>query len=666
MENRNTTDMFFCLSLLEEQRQRMRLETFVPCTGRMPSEKPQQENRSIFSTHNTPHRKGIVYYELLPRNVTITADIYCQQPRRLTAAIEEKLPGILHQVLLQRDNARPQSINMTEAAIQELGWEMIPHPPYSPDLRPQICIFSFSIQQCSRNLFDNEDTLQICLDDLTPNQQISSDAELKNYQSVGRESDDVGEYSMNREAKALIIQSAVQNLKVRIYKKVILPVLLYGCETWTLTLREEHRLRVFENKVLRKIFGAKLDEVTGEWRKLHNTELHALYSSPDIIRNIKFRRLRWAGHVARMGESRNAYRLLVGKPEGKIPLGRPKRRWEDNIKMDLREVGYDDRDWLNLAQDRDRWRAYVRAKMNLRQQELSRFISLKLVSLSVLNIIITSKTATRKTAAQETREAEQRKDVLFHKNEHFLNATKIRNLLRNRQFDIWYRHPQKGKGVVLFKQYRSASKWICKHEGLFNSEWRDGITMVGNVAAVRAVLGRSQDNRCRHCHNEVETLAHVLGSCPHGEGLRNARHHQVRSIIAIALKDAYYNTFEEVHVLSVTGSTRRIDIIAFKESTRSGFIIDPTVRFETNEEQPVEVDREKKNIYNPTIPYYLQKYQLEELEVVGLLVGARGTATLFMEDVFKRLGIPTSIIPTVTLAALKGSIALLKHHLYSK
>ncbi|KAJ4446495.1 hypothetical protein ANN_13191 [Periplaneta americana] len=157
-----------------------------------------------------------------------------------------------------------------------------------------------------------------------------------------------------------------KNLKVIIYKTVILPVVLYGCETWTLTLREEHRLRVFENKVLRKIFGAKRDEVTREWRKLHNAELHALYSSPDIIRNIKSRRLRWAGHVARMGESRNAHRVLVGRPEGKRPLGRWRRRWEDNIKMDLREVGYDDRDWINLAQDRDRWLAYVRAAMNLR------------------------------------------------------------------------------------------------------------------------------------------------------------------------------------------------------------------------------------------------------------------------------------------------------------
>ncbi|KAJ4444291.1 hypothetical protein ANN_06083 [Periplaneta americana] len=131
---------------------------------------------------------------------------------------------------------------------------------------------------------------------------------------------------------------------------------MYGCETLTLTLREEQRLRVFENKVLRKIFGAKRGEVTGEWRKLHNAELHALYSSPHIIRNIKSRRLRWAGRVARMDESRNVYGVLVGRPEGKRSLGRPRRRWEDNIKMDLREVGYDGRDWINLAQDRDRWR----------------------------------------------------------------------------------------------------------------------------------------------------------------------------------------------------------------------------------------------------------------------------------------------------------------------
>jgi hypothetical protein len=125
---------------------------------------------------------------------------------------------------------------------------------------------------------------------------------------------------------------------------------------------------VFENRVLRGIFGPKRDEVTGEWRKLHNGELHNLYSSPDIIRHIKSRRMRWAGHVARMVEGRNLYRVLVGKPEGKRPLGRPRRRWEDGIKMDLEETGWGDGgvEWIHLAQDRDRWRALVNAVMNLR------------------------------------------------------------------------------------------------------------------------------------------------------------------------------------------------------------------------------------------------------------------------------------------------------------
>ena len=103
---------------------------------------------------------------------------------------------------------------------------------------------------------------------------------------------------------------------------------------------EEDRLRMFENRVLRGIFGPKRDEVTGEWRRLHNEELNDLYSSPNIIRVIKSRRMRWAGHVARMGEGRGAYRVLVGRPEGRRPFGRPRRRWEDNIKMDLQEVGW--------------------------------------------------------------------------------------------------------------------------------------------------------------------------------------------------------------------------------------------------------------------------------------------------------------------------------------
>ena len=145
-----------------------------------------------------------------------------------------------------------------------------------------------------------------------------------------------------------------------------MPVVLYECETWSLTLREERRQRVFENRVLRRIFGPKRDKVTGEWRKLHNEELNNLYSSPNTVRVIKSRRMRWAGHVARMGEGRGVYRVLVGKLEGRRPLGRPRRRWEDNIKMDLGKVGCGYVDWMELAQDRDRWRALVSAVMNLR------------------------------------------------------------------------------------------------------------------------------------------------------------------------------------------------------------------------------------------------------------------------------------------------------------
>jgi hypothetical protein len=130
-------------------------------------------------------------------------------------------------------------------------------------------------------------------------------------------------------------------------------------------LREEHRLRVFENRMLRKIFGPKR-EVDGSWRKLHNDELHSLYSSPNIIRVIKSRSMRWAGHVARMGEGRVVYRVLVGRSEGKRPLGRPRRRCEDNIKMDLREIGIDGVNWIRLAQDRVQWRDFVNTVMNLR------------------------------------------------------------------------------------------------------------------------------------------------------------------------------------------------------------------------------------------------------------------------------------------------------------
>ena len=122
---------------------------------------------------------------------------------------------------------------------------------------------------------------------------------------------------------------------------------------------------MFENRVLRRIFEPKRDDITGKWRKLQTEELNDLYCSPIIVQVIKLKRMRWAGHVACMGEGRGVYRVFVGKPEGKRPLGRRRHRWEDNIKMDLQEVGCGGMDWIELAQDRDRWQALVNAVMNL-------------------------------------------------------------------------------------------------------------------------------------------------------------------------------------------------------------------------------------------------------------------------------------------------------------
>jgi hypothetical protein len=136
------------------------------------------------------------------------------------------------------------------------------------------------------------------------------------------------------QSKIYCLLISYNNLKIKTHKIVMSPSVLYGCETWFLTLREEYRLRVFENRVLRRIFGLKRGE-DRSWRKLHNDELHGLYFSPTIVRVIKWRRMRWTGHVARMGEGRSVYRVLIGGSKWKEPPGRPGRRWEDKIEMDL-------------------------------------------------------------------------------------------------------------------------------------------------------------------------------------------------------------------------------------------------------------------------------------------------------------------------------------------
>ena len=145
---------------------------------------------------------------------------------------------------------------------------------------------------------------------------------------------------------------------------IVVPVVLYGCETWSLTLRKESRLRVFENKILRRIFGPQRDE-NGDWRRLHNEKFHSLYRSPNRVRVIKSRRLRWAGHVARMEEGRSAFKILTGISTGKRLLGSPRIRWQENIRMDLEKIDQWG-NWVDLAQDRDYWRALVNAALSLR------------------------------------------------------------------------------------------------------------------------------------------------------------------------------------------------------------------------------------------------------------------------------------------------------------
>jgi hypothetical protein len=164
--------------------------------------------------------------------------------------------------------------------------------------------------------------------------------------------------------KSFIFLPQIKTLKIKIHKTVILPVVLYRCKTMSLTLREEQRLRAFENRVLRKISGPKREE-NGSWRKLHNDELLSLHSSPNIVRVNKSRRMRWTGHVACIGEGRGVYRIFVGRPEGKRPLGRHRHRWEDNSKMDLGETGIKGVNWIWLAQDRVQWRTFVNMITNL-------------------------------------------------------------------------------------------------------------------------------------------------------------------------------------------------------------------------------------------------------------------------------------------------------------
>ena len=179
--------------------------------------------------------------------------------------------------------------------------------------------------------------------------------------------------------------------------------------------------------------------------------------------------------------------------------------------------------------------------------------------------------------------------------------------------------------------------------------------------------GRSENgNRCRHCGSEIETLSHILGFCRHGELLRNSRHHVIRTAIADEFRKQKWEVAEEVHGLSEDGSNRRIDIIVINPVTREGYILDPTVRFERDKGQAEEVDAEKRNIYEATVPYFKTKYDARKLSVVGLFVGARGTITSFFKAFCKKFNLDNLFIDRISMLALKGSISILRYHLYGQ
>lgn len=247
----------------------------------------------------------------------------------------------------------------------------------------------------------------------------------------------------------------------------------------------------------------------------------------------------------------------------------------------------------------------------------------------------------------------------------------IRKQLQEEEFKNWCALPQKGRGATLFQECIKINKKMNNLDGLTDSEFKDYLKMIGDVAPVRGIKGRSKDgNRCRHCStNEnfsFESLPHVLGQCSFGSLIRIERHNRIRTIIANEFrKKPNLEVFEEVTSVADKGSIRRCDIIIIDKSKQTGMILDPTVRFETSSKQPEEINYEKNQIYGPTIDYYKSKFKIKDIEIIGLLIGSRGTIPKFFSDFWINSNLPKSKLYEISLLSLKSSISILRNHLYN-
>ena len=228
-----------------------------------------------------------------------------------------------------------------------------------------------------------------------------------------------------------------------------------------------------------------------------------------------------------------------------------------------------------------------------------------------------------------------------------------------------------GVGVKHFKIHPRANRFACNKSGLSNSEWVAAIKMnfhYANLAGVPGATPQASSRFCRRCRNETETLAHVLGACNFGANRRNDRHHALKHKIAEILRERGFHTVDEAPCIDENGSNRRIDILVFDPKSNRAFIIDPTVRFETNREMDAEVQREKAQVYEQCIPDLKRRYSQwgeRDFEVIGVWVGARGTIGTSVIRLFERFDLSKARIPELAECVLSSSIRMVHHHIYA-